>query len=121
MPHCILEISDNIVEKTKKKEILSKINNCLAETGLFNVNDIKSRVVVHNDYFIGDGDEKRAFVALNVAILSGRAQETKNMISNKCLKVLKLIFAESFNQLKFSLTVQITEMDKESYAREKNY
>lgn len=121
MPHCILEISDNIVETINKKELLSQINNCLAETGLFNINDIKSRFIVHSDYVIGDGDEKRAFVTLNVAILSGRSAETKSMISNKCLDLLKRSFTESLKKLKFSLTVQFTEMDKESYAKEKSY
>ena len=121
MPHCILETSDNIVETINKKGLLSRINNCLSETGLFNINDIKSRLVIHNDYFIGDGDQKRAFVTLNVAILGGRSQEIKNMISNKCLELLKSTFNESLKQLKFSLTVQITEMDMESYAKEKSY
>jgi 5-carboxymethyl-2-hydroxymuconate isomerase len=121
MPHCILECSDNIVENVNKKELLLQVNNRLAETGLFNLNDIKSRFVVHEDYFIGDGDVKRAFVTLNVAILSGRSQETRNMISNNCLDFLKSKFIESFKELKFSLTVQISEMDKESYAKEKNY
>jgi len=121
MPHCILETSDNIIETINKKELLSQINNCLAETDLFNINDIKSRFIVHKDFVIGDGDENRAFVTLNVAILSGRSQETKNMISKKCLELLKLAFAESLKKLKLSLTLQITEMDKESYARIKNY
>ncbi len=121
MPHCILESSDNIVEFVDKKELLLQINNCLNEMGLFNINDIKSRFIVHNDYVVGDGDKNRAFVSLNVAILSGRSQETKNMISNKCLELLKQVFAKSLKQLKFSLTVRITEMDKESYAKEKSY
>ena len=121
MPHCILETSDNIIDLINRKEILSEINNCLAETGLFNINDIKSRFIVHDDYVIGDGDKKRAFVTLNVAILSGRSQGTKNMISNKCLELLKLRFVQSLKKLKFSLSVQIAEMDKEIYARTKNY
>ncbi len=121
MPHCVLETSDNILENISKKELLLQINNCLAETGLFNINDIKSRYVVHRDYVIGDADKNRAFVALNVAILSGRSKETKIMISNKCLDLLKSRFKESLKRLKLSLTVQITEMGKESYAKEKSY
>ena len=121
MPHCILETSDNLIEIINKKELLLQINKCIEETGLFNINDIKSRYVVHTNYVIGDGDVNRAFVTLNVAILSGRNQETKNMISNKCLEILRPIFRESMKKLKFSLTVQITEIDKESYAKEKSY
>ncbi len=121
MPHCILEVSNNIVEIVDRQKLLLQINNCLADTGLFNLNDIKSRFIIHKDYVIGDGDKKCAFVSLNVSILSGRSQEIKNMISNKCLDLLKLAFTESLKKLKFSLTVQISELEKDSYARVKNY
>lgn len=121
MPHCTLESSDNIIDAIDKREILLKINSCLADTGLFNINDIKSRFITHHDYVIGDGDTKRAFVTLNIAILSGRDPSVKLMLSNKCLKLLNPFFTKSFKQLKFSLTVQISELDKESYAKEKSY
>ncbi len=121
MPHCILESSNNIVDRINKRVILLKVNECLVSTGLFNQDDIKSRFIIHNDYVIGDGDEKRAFVSLNVFILSGRSSAIRKMISSKFLNLLTQLFAESLKQLKFSLTVQITEIDKGSYAKGKSY
>ena len=121
MPHCTLESSDNIVDIIDKREILLKINKCLADTGLFNLNDIKSRFVTHTDYVIGDGDADRAFVTLNISILSGRDASLKAMLSNKCLELLQPFFPESFKRLKFSLTVQISELDKDSYSKAKSY
>ena len=62
-----------------------------------------------------------AFVTLNISILSGRTQEVKNMIPNKCMALLEQCFLKSTEELKFSLPVQITEINKESYSRIKSY
>jgi len=121
MPHCILEYSDNILEKPNHNRILSKLNTVLSETGLFELNDIKSRMIAHHDYYVGDGNPKRAFVTLSVEILSGRDAETKQLIAEKCLNLLEFFFSESIDSLLFSLTVQIKEIDKPSYQRIKTY
>ena len=121
MPHCVLEYSSNILEKDKTKEALKVIHNVLDNTGLFKLSDIKSRAIEHHNFLIGDGDASRAFVALTVSILSGRSDEVKISISTACAEALKNFFAESFEQLKLSLTVQINEMDKGSYTRINNF
>ncbi|NJO88885.1 MAG: hypothetical protein HC831_07950 [Chloroflexia bacterium] len=77
MPHCILEYSNNICEQPNPSFIFNQIHKALFSTGLFDLNDIKSRIIIHNDFLIGDGDIKRAFVTLAVEILSGRDEITK--------------------------------------------
>ncbi|OGU55903.1 MAG: hypothetical protein A2V66_18300 [Ignavibacteria bacterium RBG_13_36_8] len=121
MPHCIIEYSANIKENVNKNALLLEINKTLDETKMFSLNDIKSRIIVHDDYCVGDGDPSRAFVTLNVSIISGRDSDTKKIISDLCLDLLKKHFSESLKRLKLSLTVQISELDKDSYGREKSY
>ena len=121
MPHCILEYSDNIIDKTDNPAILKNIHDTLVATKLFSLNDIKSRAVAHHDYLIGDGDPLRAFVTLKISLLSGRDKKIRQDISKKCLDVLKKSYPLSMEKLKLSVTVQIVEMDKESYSREINY
>ena len=121
MPHCILEYSDNIIENPNSHEILGIINKKLAETKLFSLNDIKSRILVHHDFVVGDGDSDRAFVTINLSILSGRNDEIKKKLSDTLLNCLEEYFSESLNKLKLSLTVQISELDKNTYGRLKNY
>ena len=121
MPHCVLEYSSNILEKEKTKEALKAIHVALDKTGLFQLADIKSRAVEHHNFLIGDGDSSRAFVTLSLSILSGRSDEVKKMLSSVCLEALKQVYTDSFKNLQFSLTVQIKEMDKNSYMREINY
>ena len=121
MPHCELEYSDNVLDKPDNHTILKAIHNALAETKLFSLNDIKSRVIVHHNYLIGDGKQSRAFVALKISILSGKDKASKKKISEGCIEILKSSFPKSIKKLKLSITVQILEMDKGTYGRVKNY
>lgn len=121
MPHCILEYSDNIIDKTDNPAILKNIHDILVTTGGFSFNDIKSRAVVHGDYLIGDGDPGRAFIALTISFLGGRQTEFKKKISDQCMEILLKSFPESREKLKLSATVEIRELDKDTYLREKNY
>lgn len=121
MPHCILEYSDNIVDKTDNPAILKNIHDVLTATKSFSLNDIKSRTVVHRDYLVGNGDTDRAFVALTISFLSGKKAEFKKNISRECMNILIKSFPESREKLKLSMTVEIRELDKETYLREKNY
>ncbi len=121
MPHCILEYTDNIPNPPDTGPTLNKLNRTLAATELFSLADIKSRVIVHQDYVIGDGDPSRAFVALDIAILTSRPEKVKQQISELALEVLKEAFEGCFEGLTYSLTVQISELDRECYRRTVNY
>jgi 5-carboxymethyl-2-hydroxymuconate isomerase len=117
MPHCILEYSDNVIDQVNPRIILKEIHQTLAGTGLFNLNDIKGRAIMHQDYCVGGGDEMRGFAALSIGIFPGRDIETRSMITNSCLEVLRKHFQLSLQKLKFDITVQINTLDKESYAK----
>ena len=72
MPHCILEHSNNIVDQPDFHKLLRQVHEFLAGTGLFKQADIKSRVLCHDLFVVGDGARDRAFVTMNVCIFSGR-------------------------------------------------
>jgi 5-carboxymethyl-2-hydroxymuconate isomerase len=120
MPHCILEYSSNI-DKPNHSSLLKQIHKTLFSTGLFDLHDIKSRILVHEDFFIGDGNKERAFATLTLEILSGRDDAVKKQIAESCLKVLETNFQDSVKNMKFSLTVQIREIHKTSYTNIKSY
>jgi 5-carboxymethyl-2-hydroxymuconate isomerase len=117
MPHCILEYSANIVDQPDMDRLFIDIHDTLMATGVFNLDDIKSRAIRHEEYFLGDGDPERAFVTLNVQILSGRSDDVKAQITEAAIEVLKRSFPESLRQRKCSLTVQVSEIHRESYRR----
>jgi 5-carboxymethyl-2-hydroxymuconate isomerase len=117
MPHCILEYTDNILDNIDNQTILKEIHETLAVTGLFNIDHIKSRALIHKQFYIGDGGNNTGFAALSLAIFNGRDSNTRKMLSERCLEVLKPHFVKSLSGLKFDITVQITEINRESYTK----
>lgn len=118
MPHCILEHSANLLDTPDWTGLLREINRTLADTGLFTAADIKSRVVRHETFVIGDGAPDQAFVTLNLQILSGRPDEVKAELSEALLAVLKSAFPVTTGKLRLSLTVQVTDLHRPSYRRQ---
>jgi 5-carboxymethyl-2-hydroxymuconate isomerase len=104
MPHCELDYSDNLLDKLENHTILKAIHYVLTTTKLFLLNDIKSRVIVHQNYLVGDGKPDRAFVALNIIILSEKAAATKKKLSEDSIQMLKDFFPKSIEKLKLSIT-----------------
>lgn len=121
MPHCLLEASDNLLDHPDWKGLLRAINQTLVATGLFTAADIKSRAIQHAAFVIGDGAPDQAFVTLTVQILGGRPDDVKAQLSEALLETLKPAFPMTFAQMKFSLTVQITDIHRPSYRRHISY
>ncbi len=117
MPHCILEYSKNIVDQTDFNKLLMEVNEYLAGTGLFKLNDIKSRVIGHDLFVVGDGSANRSFVTINLCILEGREDKVKTNLSNSLVKLLEQYFPRTLAETHCSLTVRITDMHRDSYEK----
>jgi len=117
MPHCILEYSSNIDDTINLKKLLHDINAMLANTGVFNLLDIKSRAVQHDLYIVADGDPNRAFVALTINIFGGRPDDVKANIAESALQLLKDAFNATLQEKKCSITVQIGDIHRETYRK----
>ncbi|MBP1771389.1 MAG: hypothetical protein H6P99_552 [Holophagaceae bacterium] len=125
MPHCILEASGNLLDQPDWAGLLRAVNRTLADTGLFAAADIKSRFLRHEVFVVGDetpGDAEqgpeRAFVTLNVQILSGRSDEVKAQLSEALLPLLAAALPRSLAGQRLSLTVQISDLHRPSYRRQ---
>jgi 5-carboxymethyl-2-hydroxymuconate isomerase len=117
MPHCILEYSDNVTEAYEILEALAELHNELEKTGLFNIEDVKSRAQYYDDCYIGDGNPDNAFIHLKVSILKGRPVEVRQHLSNHLLEFLKVHFSASLSELNCQISVEISEMDSETYTK----
>ena len=118
MPHCILEHSSNLLDTPDWTGLLREVNRTLAATGLFTEADIKSRVLRHDLFVIGDGAPDQAFVTLDVQIMSGRTDEVKAQLSEALLATLAACFPRTRAGMRLSLTVQISELHRHSYRRQ---
>ncbi len=117
MPHCVLEYSANVADEPDWARLLLDLHEVLAGTGLFSRNDVKSRVVRHELFAVGDGAADRAFVALDLRILGGRSDEVKAALSEAALALLVRAFPRTLAERRASLTVEVSELHRPSYRR----
>ncbi|WP_133407942.1 5-carboxymethyl-2-hydroxymuconate Delta-isomerase [Parashewanella tropica] len=106
MPHCIIEHSnefnaDVLMEAVFKGALSSR---------LFESKAIKVRALPYQFYQVGF--KRSAFIHVTLKILSGRTQEQKLDLSEK---VLNQLSALSYDDV--SITVEVVDIDRESYKR----
>lgn len=117
MPHIVIEYSGNLIEKSINSDHLRDLHSLLIEVGPFKLNDIKSRAIKHDTYCVSDGADENAFIHLQLAILPGRSVETKRIVTERLLQYLKEKFVRSSAVLKCSYSVEIRELDLDTYAK----
>ena len=108
MPHCIIEHSSTInAEQLNNKVFLGALNS-----GLFEADgrDIKVRSIAYENY--QTGTEKEDFIHVMVRILSGRSDTDKAMLSETVMTQLLSLSLSSA-----SITVEVVDMDRNSYAK----
>jgi 5-carboxymethyl-2-hydroxymuconate isomerase len=108
VPHCIIEHSSTI----NGNDLLPLVFQGALNTSLFedDGSDIKVRAQSFCDY--QTGSTKSDFIHVVLKILSGRGASDKQKLSKL---VLEQIFSLNFKNC--SITVEVVDMDKSSYAK----
>ena len=110
MPHCIIEYAKEVENAISPANLLKIAHQGTFNTGFFDKKAIKSRAIPFKHYLVGG--EKLNFIHITIRILAGRTEEQRGTISNSVLEELKKTGLSSI-----SFTVEICEIDKESYAK----
>jgi 5-carboxymethyl-2-hydroxymuconate isomerase len=108
LPHCIIEYSENFKESID--EIIYSVHRGALASGLFDESDIKTRSVSYENF--QTGTSKKSFIHVSSKILLGRSRDQKSELSNAILSQLKKL-----NFVSCSLTVEVIDIDKASYAK----
>ncbi|BEV13460.1 5-carboxymethyl-2-hydroxymuconate Delta-isomerase [Herbaspirillum sp. DW155] len=113
MPHLVMEYTGNLAIDVQPT--LQRLNQALVASGHFEENAIKARAVRLDDYLVGTASEaRRAFVALRLAILSGRTVEEKKSVSD----LLGAAIQKDQHwpkDVQVQITVEIVDMQRETY------
>lgn len=120
MPHLTLEHSAPLPVPIQTREVLAALHAALASLDLFAIEEIKSRAVEHHLTYVGRGAPEAVFVHLTVAILAGRDPSTRQRIADICFVALQAQFAELLRLHPCDLTVEIREMERETYRKAMN-
>jgi len=108
LPHCIVEYSPCV----DAQELNNKVFKGALDSGLFasDGSDIKVRSIVYGHY--QTGAVKEDFIHVTLRILSGRNDADKLSLSQSVLSQL-----ESLCLAQASLTVEVVDMDRDSYSK----
>ena len=113
MPQIILEYTENIQVSEDFSSFLLKIHQIIHSICSINIDNCKTRVVSHNQYFIGKGDLDKAFIHLEVIIFEGRSNETKTMLGENLITLLKDYFEPKTKNV--DITVYLNDIKKREY------
>lgn len=115
MPHLILEYTGNLEIDTQAT--LLQLNEALAGSGHFEENTIKARAVRLTDFLVGTQPAaKRGFVALRLAILTGRTPEVKKQVAD--LLVASVQKGQRWPEgTQVQITAEVIDMVKEIYGK----
>ena len=120
MPHLTLEYSDNLPAPVDVAALFARLHAALAEAGPFALAQIKSRALPHATFRVGAGAPESVFVHLTVAILTGRSVEDRRRIGERMLGLLREAFARAWDERPCDVTVEVREMQRETYVKAMN-
>lgn len=110
MPHITFEYTENLLEKNNLTPAMEGISSILVESLPASLASCKSRIILLENYLIGDGDHLNAFIHLGVKIKSGRTDEVKSKTAQKLLDHLVSYFKQSLAEKNLSISVEIAEI-----------
>lgn len=110
MPHFIAECTQNIKEEADLQGLFAKINQTLADTGIFPLGGIRSRAIFLDTYQMADGKNDYAFVHMTLKIGTGRTEEQKQMAGEKLFSVITEHFKELSDKRLLALSFVMEEL-----------
>jgi 5-carboxymethyl-2-hydroxymuconate isomerase len=117
MPHLVLEYTANVGPPVDPGALFAQLHQALARTAAVDLAACKSRALALDVYHVGAGGPEQAFVHLEVRLLAGRLPAEKRRIAQACLEILAAYYAASLESLQLQLTVEVRDMERESYLK----
>ncbi|CEE94584.1 5-carboxymethyl-2-hydroxymuconate delta-isomerase (5-carboxymethyl-2-hydroxymuconic acid isomerase) (CHM isomerase) (CHMI) [Xenorhabdus nematophila str. Anatoliense] len=111
MPHFYAECTENIREVAKLPELFAKVNQELADTGIFPLGGIRSRAIWLDTWQMADGQQDYAFVHMTLKIGSGRSLEDRQKVGEMLFALIKTHFADLMAQRYLGLSFTMEELD----------
>jgi 5-carboxymethyl-2-hydroxymuconate isomerase len=115
MPHLTLQYTENVDQNINFEELFSTLHHILADVGGIKIDNCKSRAIKLEDYYIGQGEDDHVFIHLDLRFLEGRSLELKQEIGRQILSTLKEYYAPSMAKYNMQITVEIRDIQRETY------
>lgn len=117
MPHIMLEYSDNIIDHVQPLDFFKTLHTQLATIHSISMLYIKSHAHVYRDFYIADGAQTHAFVALQISMLSGRDPQDYQQVLAIGEAVINQYFPRSMAQPGCQTNVEIRLIERDLYIK----
>jgi 5-carboxymethyl-2-hydroxymuconate isomerase len=116
MPHLSLETTADLPENSQVPDILEALTAELSGIDGVAPASVKAYHTLRSVWVMGEGAPP-GFAHLTVAVLSGRPLEWRQHVSAAMFEAMRAAFAESLAAEEMKVTVELREMDRETYMR----
>lgn len=110
MPHIIIEYAEQVADDALVGAMLQAVHKSISDSGLFKANQIKTRAYPFRSFTNAGGS--KPYIHIQARIKSGRDADNKKQFAK--------VILESFTSLSIPasvITVEIIDMDRESYGK----
>ena len=115
MPHLTIEHTKNLEHKIDTQNLITMLHQSLKNCVGLDMNRVKSRLVCHEQVICGPGASEIQMIHVTLSILSGRDLPTRKSYSEPLFQVLQDFTSKQAQPI--SLTVEVREMERETYFR----
>ena len=115
MPHLTLEYTANLSGTPPTAEMFLDIHRVLASVAGIHPENCKSRWRKVEEWVVGYGDSRSAFVHLDIRFLEGRPQEIQQALGEGILGILTNHFRPDRGEVDLQITVEVREIRKATY------
>ncbi|HZF86296.1 MAG TPA: 5-carboxymethyl-2-hydroxymuconate Delta-isomerase [Burkholderiaceae bacterium] len=118
MPHLVIEHSANL-GPLPVADLLAALNRSVTDSpAITDEADLKTRVLAQGTFRIGNQAEGRAFVHAQLRLMAGRTPEAKRDLAERIAAALRGAVPRPAG-LEVQLSVEIVDMDRDSYVKER--
>ena len=116
MPHIHLQTTADLAENANVPDLLTELAECLATLETIDSRSIKAYHSLRSIWQMGEGAPP-GFAHCEVAILTGRPLELRKKMADSLYAILQTGFRESQATGEAGLTLELREMDRETYRK----
>ena len=119
LPQILLEYTANLSKPIDLGSMINELHNEIQNLCDVESEKCKTRVKVLNNFFIGQNQEDKAFIYLEIRIFEGRTQETKKVLAKSAINLIENSFAINIKKFSIDITIQIIDINKANYFKHK--
>ncbi len=109
MPHLIVEYSSNVEQHLDIPALLCAVHQAAIDSGVFDLDTIRTRAERRDAFVIADGDTRQAFIAVDVRMGPGQDEQVRRQIGKALFSALQTATAAARNSLRIRLSLELRE------------